>query len=221
MRARATCGLVLAGAAAGAVCGGERVLPPEPSPWDTLGDTHYVPEPSRARESRAAEAVPETSSEQPPEAARDLAAAVAGLRDGLDPTHADVVLALEQLAEALVLLAPDMLGEIEQIRSAADQLRRSPRASLEHADLARTALDAAVRVLTTLEPSHPTPGWMYQRRVDESVRAVKAVDPSVPLLAQHATLVAAFAAIRDAVQVAFTGAESDGQTVAGRPARRS
>lgn len=135
--------------------------------------------------------------------ARQLAADVATIHTRLDPEHADLVRALEHLADALAILVPDAVADRDEIRRDAAQLAASDRASLRHADLTKHALEAAVRILVTLVPMHPTHSRAYQEAIAAFGHAVETIEPGVPLLQQHVRVARAFDAATRSVYAVY------------------
>ncbi len=172
--------------AALAGCGAHRTTSPPPPlrpPHPVLGTSYH-----------AATDATITGETAPPAAARKLLDATNELVAAQPKaSHAALVEALDRLADALVVVAPDQPKADLRVREAVDQLRISSEHATTHAALVRTALQAAARALRTA----PIPGGFDETsirslRLREAADAVEnaaaTLDPDRPLLDQYATV---------------------------------
>ncbi|MDQ3366987.1 MAG: hypothetical protein M3680_16310 [Myxococcota bacterium] len=178
-------------------CGGPAAnRPPPDAPVRALGTSHVAPPGTMPPDTRPPANVP------PPLALQTFSAIVADLeRHPGTLEHAGVIAALRQLAEAVAVVAPIQTAELAAIRRGADELERSDPRSLEHADLVRSSLDAAVRGLASTRPRYPDHALRYAEALRALQRAVEAVHPEAPLLSQHGAVVAALQSAGTAIAV--------------------
>jgi hypothetical protein len=148
-----------------------------------------------------ADTVPPRPAEPPAELV-ELAAATRALEDSNSLDHHGIVVALRALADALALVAPKRTDLVSSIRSTADRLERSPKSSLEHADLVRIALDAARTIVAQGEPYSRWQMGPYARAVTAFTEAESSIDPDRPLAEQHAQVVTAFDGAVSVVELA-------------------
>ena len=187
--------LGLAAGMIAAACGDPTPEPAAPS-YEPLGSTHVTP-------SGPSPDAPAPPLEPAPEEARRFAAAVRALGEHGQPDHADIVLSLEALADALAVVAPSRADLIDVIRSSAEELQRSPATSDTHSDLVRRAFDAAHLVALSGTPRDRWDLSEYLTTVRELYDAKQLVDPRRPLLEQHRQVVRAFEAAVAALEVAL------------------
>jgi streptomycin 6-kinase len=143
---------------------------------------------------------------EPPEAAKRLLAAanqLASVRGDIE--HERVIHALERLADALEVIAPERADDIIRVRQSAIELSRSAPEARVHSALVRAGLEAAARVLAgTRPPDDAEPPSIHTLRLREASLAVAnataALDPDRPLLEQYGYV---RVAIRESTRAVF------------------
>lgn len=161
-----------------------------------LGSTH-VPPAKRVEE-------PRLRSPSVIYALTDLNDAVEMLGAGAhDLRHAALIRALRALADALALVErPSTRAEVAAVRRAADNLEHSPADSEWHTDWARYALDATLRVLTSVSMTSDQPTVKYRSLVAVYAERLEAIDKGAPLLEEHAEVVGAMRTATEALLMA-------------------
>lgn len=168
-----------------AACGAHKTTPPPRlrPPQPVLGMSHHATMDAKI-----------TGDTAPPAAARKLLQATNEVVDAQpNLSHAAIVDALDRLADALVVVAPNQAKADLRVRESVDQLKISSEDATTHAALVRNALQAAASALRAA----PIPGGFDETsirslRLREATKAVAnaaaTLDPDRPLLDQDATV---------------------------------
>lgn len=147
----------------------------------------------------------------PDEARRLVTAHNELVAEGPTLEHRYVVDALESLAAALEVVAPDKATEIVRVRESARQLARSDVSAQNHAELLRDALGAAARALrdVPLRDREGVPS-IHQLRLEQATRAVvnasRALELDAPLMEQYELV---RIGMRQATRAVFAALEAD------------
>ncbi len=151
----------------------------------------------------------------PPEAHALLSATNDLVAMGGTMEHSYVVTALVRLADALAVVSPAN-DRADRVREIARQLERSHESSLDHADLVRDALAAAVDALDEARlPDVVDPTSIHALRLQEATlaarNAVDALDADRPLLEQYALV---RVTIREATRAVYAAIQAPEPAIA-------